>query len=123
MTFVLAGFLIALGLVAYFGSDSRSGTALIPTYAGAAFFVVGLVATRESLRKHAMHGAMLLAVLGIAGTAKSLTTLPAMFSDPESLERPRALAIQAIMCAACVVYLALGVRSFIVARRKGAQSE
>ena len=120
MTFTLAGLLIALGLVAYFSSDSRSGTALIPAYAGGVFLVVGLVATKESLRKHAMHAAMLLAVLGIAGTAKSLTKLPALFSDPESLDRPRAVGVQAIMCGLCLVFLVFGVRSFIAARRASA---
>ena len=117
LTFVLAALLIALGLAAYFGSDSRSGTALIPAYAGALFGVTALVATREPLRKHAMHAAMLLALLAIAGTAKSLTKLPALFPDPEPREGPREIGVQSLRWGLMLFYLVLGVRSYIAARR------
>ena len=94
LTFVFATLLIVLGLVAYFGlsGDTKSVTALIPAFAGVLFALVGVVALKPGLRKHAMHASMLLAVLGIAGTFRGAMKLPALFSDAGSLERPNAVA-------------------------------
>jgi uncharacterized membrane protein len=123
LTFVFATLLIVLGLVAYFGlsGDDKSPTALIPAFAGGLFAILGVVGLKPNLRKHAMHAAMLLAVLGIAGTFSGVMKLPALFTDAESLERPTAVAVQAIMCGLCVVYLLLGIGSFVAARRGGAE--
>ena len=64
-----------------------------------------------------MHAAAGFAVLGLAGTAKSFLSVPTLFSDPDSLERPVATGVQAVMGVLSIVFIILCVRSFIAARR------
>ena len=62
--------LIALGLASYFLTDRVSVTALIPAFFGAVFVILALVARHESARKHAMHAAVALGLLGFLGTLR-----------------------------------------------------
>ena len=64
---------------------------------------------------HVMHAALLIGLLALLGTARSLLKLPAAFDG--TAERPAAVFAQAATAVLSVVYLALGVRSFIAARR------
>lgn len=59
--------LIARSLVTYFASESRSFTAFIPAIFGAIMTLFGLIGRKESARKHAMHGAAVIALLGLLG--------------------------------------------------------
>lgn len=80
LTLVFAAVLIALGLGSYFGlqaADSRSVTALIPAFFGVLFGLLGLLALKEGLRKHAMHVVVVLALVVMGGTGGSLGKLPA----------------------------------------------
>jgi uncharacterized membrane protein len=108
--------LIALGVVGYLGSGADSVTALIPSFFGAVFVVLGVVGSSEQRRALTMHLAALLAVIGIAGSVTGLVDLPDLVAG-DDLERPWAVAVQSIMAVALVVYLVLAVRSFIAARR------
>ena len=56
--------LIALGVASYFLTGRTSMTALIPAIFGALFVILALVARSEAARKHAMHGAVMLALIG-----------------------------------------------------------
>lgn len=112
--------LIALGLFAYLVLSepaNRSFTALIPTFFGIPMLVLGIMARKEDLRKHMMHAAAALGLLGILGTASGLIKFPAYFTDQASLERPNAVLVQGIMCLLCILFLVLCVRSFIAARK------
>lgn len=115
ITIVLAGLLIALGIVTRLLSDSPSVTVLVPAFIGAAFLVCGLVALRAGARKHAMHAAAGLAVLAIAGSAGALPQLPALIAGDE-VQRPLAVVARSITFALCAVFVVLAVRSFIAAR-------
>src|SRR4029453_1849304 len=65
--------LIALGVIGYLGTGRTSMTALIPAYFGAAFLVCSIIARQESARKHAMHAAVAIGLLGaIAALARAL---------------------------------------------------
>jgi hypothetical protein len=104
--------LIALGVISYLGTGRTSMTALIPAYFGAAFLVCSIIARQESARKHAMHAAVAIGLLGaIAALARAL---PAAMNGQAG--RPAVLA-QLAMGALLVIYVALGVQSFIAARR------
>ena len=108
-------FYIGLGLGAFFLTGAVHKTALIPAYIGAVLLVLGLLGRKESLRKHVMHAAMVIALLALFGTVRSFTKLPAAFAG--TAERPAAVYAQAVTAALSIAYLALGIRSFIQARR------
>jgi uncharacterized membrane protein HdeD (DUF308 family) len=107
---------IALGLIAYFGISSESVTALIPTFFGIPFTILGIVAQRERYRKHAMHGAAALALLGFIGTIGGFIKFFSLIAGG-SVDRPEAVTVQALMAALCLVFLVLAVKSFIDARK------
>ena len=104
--------LILLGLISYFGTGRTSATALIPAFFGAVFIILALVARSESARKHAMHAAVSLALIGLVGTLVRL--VPAIVAG--QLARPAVLA-QLVMSVLLTGYIVLGVKSFKAARR------
>ena len=104
--------LIALGIGSYLGTGRTSMTALIPAFFGAALVVCAIFARKETARKHAMHAAITIGLLGaIAALARGI---PAAMDGGAG--RPAVLS-QLAMGALLVVYVALGVQSFIAARR------
>lgn len=120
VTVAVGAGLIVLGGVGYVGSGASSVTALIPSFFGLVLAVVGVLAERTDMRKVWMHVAVVLAVVGILGSAMGLADLPALISGDTSVERPWAVAAQSIMAVVLVVYVVLAVRSFVAARRSGA---
>ncbi len=77
--------LIALGLGGYFGTGRESITAMIPAFFGVPILLLGFVATKAGFRKQTMHGAVMMALLGMLGALGlagallcSLTLLPAL---------------------------------------------
>lgn len=111
--------LIILGIFSYYISGAASVTALIPAFFGLVFSVLGFLAVKkESMRKHAMHAALLLAILGLGGSFGGLTSMISYFAGGEAPERFMASTSQAIMATLCILFLILGVKSFIDARKK-----
>ncbi len=90
-----------------------SVTALIPAFFGAAFVLMALLASRETWRPHAMHAAVALGLLGALGSVGR--ALPAIANGQAT--RPAVVA-QLVTALVLAVYVALGVRSFIDARRR-----
>ena len=115
ITVIFSLLYIALGLGGFFLTGAVHKTALIPAAIGVVLLVLGLLGGRENLRMHVMHAALLIGLLAFLGTAKGLFTLPAAFAG--TAERPNAIYAQAATALLSVVYLGLGVRSFIAARR------
>ena len=109
--------LIILGLISYFGISSESITALIPAFLGIPLLVLGWIGLSEKYRKHAMHGAAVLMLIGFAGTVSGLIKFFRLIGG-ENFERPSAITVQAIMAVLCLIFLVLAVKSFIDARRK-----
>lgn len=107
---------IVLGIVAYVGSGAESVTALIPTFFGIILLALGMMSRKESMRKHAMHAAAALGVIGFVATAKGLITALSMIGGAE-VGRPAAVITQAIMAVLCAIYVWLAVKSFIDARK------
>lgn len=116
ITVALAAALIVLGVGGYFGSGRVSPTALIPAAFGLVLLILGMVARDPGKRKHAMHGAAMVGVLGVLGTASGLVKFIRMATG-EAVARPQAVVAQAAMCVLCLVFVALCVKSFIDARR------
>ena len=112
----LGAALIVVGLVAFLATGSDSPTALIPAALGVLLLVLGLLAGRENLHRHAIHTALVVALLGALGTLMNLTELPAVLTGGD-VERPTAVIASTITFVLCVGYIVVGVRSFIAARR------
>jgi hypothetical protein len=116
ITIIIAILLIAVGVGARMLSDSPSLTILIPAALGLLLLIAGLLALKAGLRKHAMHGAAMVALLGIVGSIGALPQLPALLSGGE-VQRPLAVGARSLTFLFCAVLLVLAVRSFIAARR------
>ena len=115
ITLIFSTLYIALGLAAFFLTGAVHKTALIPAYFGIVLLVLGLLGQKENLRKHVMHAALLVVLLALFGTARSLLKLPSAFDG--TAERPFAIYAQAATAVLSIAFLALGIRSFIQARR------
>jgi hypothetical protein len=110
--------LIVLGLAGYFGTGQASLTALIPSFFGVVFALVGWIATRgtPAVRKHSMHAVCVLALLGFFGPAvQGFPRLGELLAG--EAERPAAVVSQIVMAILCLSFLGLCARSFMVARR------
>jgi hypothetical protein len=104
--------LIVLGVASYVTTGMTSITAMIPAFFGAVLVICALIARNESARKHAMHAAV---AVGLIGAVASLARgVPAMIAG--GANRPAVIA-QIAMGVLLVVYVALGVQSFIAARK------
>ena len=113
--------LILLGVGAYFGTGRESVTALIPAFFGVPMHALGLLACKKpNLRKHVMHAAVTLGLLGFLGTIRGALKLPALLSGSDEIERPAAIGVQSAMCILSLIFVVLCIMSFIKARRSGA---
>jgi hypothetical protein len=93
-------------------------TALIPGILGLCIAVLGIIANRNpTLRKHLMHGALGLALLGVLGSLGGLPGFFALLSGGNA-ERPVAAVAQTSTVLICLGFLSRGIGSFIAARRK-----
>jgi len=136
ITIIIGSILIALGFIGYLGSGpkaanadgtenaaaadekpKRSITALIPTFVGAVLLICGFVALDEKKRMHAMHGAVLVGLLGsLAGAGRGAMGLVKMMKGDEV--NGRSLIFVWLMAVICGVYVWLCIQSFIQARKR-----
>jgi hypothetical protein len=111
-TLIFAILLVVLGVGAFGVSSSR--TALLPAYVGLALgLLAALAMVIQGARKHLMHVAALVALLGALAPAAALVIRAAKMS-------PLALGVNLGMLVLSATLLALMVKSFIAARRAGA---
>ena len=115
VTIVVGGLLSLLGILGYALSESHSLTALIPLGFGVLLETCGALALRPALKKHAMHGASLLALLGVAGSTMGFISFLRLITGG-AVARPLAAQMQGAMWIICLVFLGLCVRSFRDAR-------
>ena len=97
-------------------SAGESWTALIPAIIGVPMILLGYVAKKESVKRHAMHAAVGIAMVGFLGSVRALPKFISMISG-NSVERPGAVAAQIIMAVICITFVGLGIKSFVDARR------
>ncbi|WP_433294580.1 hypothetical protein ACQPZQ_10695 [Pseudonocardia sp. CA-142604] len=121
LTFAIGGILTALGIVAYVVTGAASITALIPTFVGVLLLVCAALARKPALRPHSIHAALVIAVLGAGGSLMNVVKLGEVFAG--TAQRPSAVVVSTIMFVLLVIYIIMGVRSFIAARRSPASTE
>jgi hypothetical protein len=119
-TIVFALILIALGVVSYVGTAAQSVTALIPAFFGAVLGLLGWVGLNERYRKHALHAAVVVGVVGFLGAARGLPGLLDWMSGTQ-VDRPVAVVAQSAMAVLMAVYVGLCLKSFADARRARAK--
>ena len=115
-TIALGVALIVLGLAGYVLSGAVSLTALIPAAFGLVIALSGLMARHERKRKHAMHAAVAVALLGFLGSIRGLLQIGDVFNGTAA--RPAAVISQTIMAVLTLGYIVMAVRSFVQARRR-----
>ncbi len=108
--------LVVLGVAGYLMTDMVSPTALIPASFGIVLAILGVVGKAPERCRTAMHIAMVVALVGVLG---SISGLPAMFTmlAGGTIARPAAAVARSLMALLLIGFLALGIRSFIQARR------
>jgi hypothetical protein len=120
-TKIIGAILVALGLYAFLNgtpnpeSGGVSKTALIPAVFGGVLMICGLLAHQEKLRKHVMHIAALVGVLGIFGGFMPIILTIAGGKELE-ITKPSILS-GLLMTLLCLVFVVLCVKSFIDARK------
>ena len=122
ITIAVGAFLIVLGLIGYLGTGMVSWTALIPAFFGLPLIIVGVLALQEGWRKHAMHVAVIIGLVGFLGGAFSF--MRPLLSGGEM--KPMAATMQALMALTCAAFVGLCVKSFVdarVARKQKASEE
>ena len=104
--------LMILGIAGYWLTGRTSVTALIPAFFGVVFVILAYVARNEAARRHAMHAAVAIALLGLLGVlARAVPSI----ADGQ-IARPAVIA-QLLTALIFAYYIYLGVQSFITARR------
>ena len=94
---------------------SSSKTALIPTALGVLFLMCGTFAWKEAWRKHAMHVAAGLALVGVLASAGRIGM---KLGQGEGIDfGAKATIYLLLMLLICLIFLGLCIRSFILARR------
>lgn len=113
---LIGALLVVLGSYSYTASVSGSAMTLIPAMVGGVLVVLGLLARKDALKKHAMHGAAAAALLGVLGGIGPLAM--------GGTDRFPPLMIQATvgMMVLCAILLAASVRAFRKARREREQA-
>jgi hypothetical protein len=107
--------LIIIGVIGYaygFFGGKASITAMIPAFFGIVLLALGHFAlVKESLSKHLMHTAVIVALLGFL--------LPAgrVISKLSEVTLNAAYISQISMALVCLIFVVLAVRSFISARK------
>jgi hypothetical protein len=115
-TLVVGAVLVVVGVLAYAVSGTSSLTAFIPSLVGALLLVCGLLAGREALRRHAMHAAAVIALLGFLGASMNALRIGEVLAG--TAQRPAAVISSFVMAVLLLAYLIVAVRSFVRARRE-----
>ena len=108
--------LIALGVGGYSLTGMASPTAMIPAAFGLVIAIFGAYGRAEARRRTAMHLAMGVALVGILGSVSGFFEIAGVLARGGDLSV--AALSKAAMAVLLMVYLGLGIRSFVRARRR-----
>ncbi|MFT4224900.1 hypothetical protein [Micropruina sp.] len=115
LTLAIGALLTLTGVIAYGMTGAVSMTALIPSFVGVLLVAAGGLANTPRMHRHAIHGALAVALLGVLGSLMNVVKVGQLFTG--AAERPAAIWTSLVMFLLLVIYLAFGISSFISARR------
>ena len=109
--------LVLVGVAGFVVTGCQHPTALIPSYLGVVLIVCGALGLKasEKARKHIMHVAVLVALLGMIFTSRGLQNLPDLFKG--TAEKPEAVLSKSATFILCGIYFILCIKSFVDVRR------
>ena len=109
--------LVLVGVAGFVATGCQHPTALIPAYLGVVLIICGALGLKasEKARKHIMHVAVLVALLGMIFTFSGLQHLPDFFKG--TAEKPQAVLSKSGTFILCAAYFILCIKSFIDVRR------
>ena len=111
ITLAIAAALVLLGVVMFAITGAK--TSLIPAYVGVPLGICGAIAMKAEYRKHAMHVAVVIALIGFLLPLGRLIPVLVQGRIPAAT----ALASLVLMALLCGAHVVLSIRSFIEARR------
>jgi hypothetical protein len=116
VTILFGAALVGLGLWGWLGTEAgrNSITSLIPAFFGLPLALLGLLALKESLLKHAMH---LAATIGLLGFLGGIANLVRMVVTKGTVAGASGLST-ILLTALCGVFVGLCVNSFVQVRRR-----
>lgn len=100
--------LVIVGLYGYLGYETQSPTALIPAVVGLLLLASGIVGQKETRRKHAMHAAATVSLLGAFAAWGRAIAMLVQGKDPNTM-----ILLMGIIC---TLFVYLCIRSFTAAR-------
>jgi uncharacterized membrane protein len=100
--------LVIVGLFGYFGYETQSLTALIPAVVGLLLVISGIVGQADTRRKHAMHVAATVSLLGAFSAWGFAIELLTQGKDANTMVL--------LMGIICTLFVYLCIRSFTAAR-------
>ena len=120
-TIVCGTLLVAVGVVGYTQQEPNpetgqvSPTALIPAIVGGVLILCGALSFRDKLRKHVMHAA---AFVGVVGAVGGFMPLQRQLKNTGTIDfiKPSAISGE-LMILICAVFVGLCVKSFIDSRK------
>jgi len=116
-TIICGALLVVDGVVGYLRQEAEkpSPTALIPAAIGGVLILCGLLAFQEKLRKHVMHFA---AMVGLMGAIGGFMPLIRQYNIKHEFDPRKPSAISGeVMILVCLVFVGLCVKSFVDARK------
>ena len=115
---ICAGLLLAaIGIAGFMATGRTHFTALIPCALGDLLLFMGvLTLIRPAWRRHTMHVAATVALLGVLGSAGGTVKLIRWLAGTAP-EHPVAVLAQSGTSVVCAIFLVFAVRSFIAAKR------
>jgi len=122
ITIVFGALLALLGLGGWAGTGMAHPTALIPAGVGVLLGLLGALALKDNLRKHAMHAAAAVGLLGLLGAAYMVVRkIPQLAAEgrlthENGTDATFSFVANCVMAGLCGVFVGLCVKSFVDAR-------
>jgi len=118
-TIITGALLILLGVFGYLSHDTV--TVLIPAFLGAIIALLGALALKTERRRKFIHIAVVVVVIGLAGSVTSLSSIPTLLSCEailtcDDLARPLATLYKTLMALVLIPYFVTAISFFIKAR-------